>query len=187
MTERILPNPERLHDLLSYDPETGKLFWKNRPVNIFSDTNLRSAEHSCAIWNARYAGKEAFTSINDKGYLHGRIFTKDVLAHRVAIALHSGYWPKNFVDHVNGIRTDNRISNIRLATRSENNRNRAYGNNTPGGRKGVYRSAKTKNWRSYININGVQKFLGLFDTEESAHAAYCEAAKKYHGEFARTE
>lgn len=187
MTKKILPTPEQLRELLTYDPETGKLFWKPRPVEMFRDTPQRVAGHSCAIWNARYAGREAFTCLNDKGYLHGRIFGRDVLAHRAAFALHTGQWPDQWVDHENGIKTDNRATNIRAATPSQNNSNRAYGHNTPGGMKGAYLSGRTNMWRSYIGIDGRQKFLGLFATADLAHAAYCEAAKKYHGEFARAK
>lgn len=139
-------------------------------------------------WNTKYAGKEAFTAIGNHGYLTGSVNDKMYTAHRVIWAIVYGEWPEHQIDHVNAIRTDNRISNLREATQQENNRNLRISKANSSGFKGVSWHSKTGKWVSYIrDSNGERKHLGLFATPESAHAAFCDAARKYHGEFARFE
>jgi hypothetical protein len=86
------------------------------------------------------------------------------------------------VDHINGNGLDNRRSNLRLATVAENNRNANKSMKPVSGLKGAY--PIRDRWRSYICIDRKQIYLGEYDTAREAHVAYCEAAKKYHGEFA---
>lgn len=88
-----------------------------------------------------------------------------------------------YIDHINGNGLDNRRSNLRICTHSENMRNCKLYINNKSGYKGVgFHNGK---WRARININKKSVFLGHFDTAEEAHAAYCEAATRLHGEFAR--
>lgn len=182
MAERILPTPEQLRELLRYEPDTGRLFWKERPREMFK------SEQSHAAWNTRYAGREAFTATGNHGYRTGSVNNKMYTAHRVIWAIVYGDWPENQIDHANAIRTDNRISNLRDATQQENNRNLRLTKANTSGFKGVSWHAGTGKWRSSIKTNnGEGVHLGLFATPESAHAAFCEAARKYHGEFARFE
>lgn len=181
MAERIVPTPEQLRELLRYDPDTGKLFWKERPAVDFKNSRL------CNSWNARFAGKEAFTADNGKGYLCSFIFKMPMKAHRVAWAIHYGEWPPGHIDHINRIKSDNRISNLRIATIAENQWNTSTSLANTSGLKGVSWSASQKKWRARISVRGVMVWLGYFESKDEAHAAYCEAAKKYHGEFARTE
>lgn len=88
------------------------------------------------------------------------------------------------VDHINGDKLDNRRRNLRLANSSNNLSNVGKRKNNTSGFKGVYYNRKAKAWVASIKLMGRSIFLGNFDTPEKAHAAYCEAAKKYHGEFA---
>lgn len=111
---------------------------------------------------------------------------KTVRLHRVIMERMLGKpIPSNVeIDHINGNGLDNRRGNLRLASKSQNSKNRPlYANNTSG-YKGVSWAKTVKKWRAEIRVNGQGIYLGIFDTPEEAHAAYCEAAKKYHGEFA---
>lgn len=183
MATRILPTPEQLRELLTYDPETGKLFWMERPVSMFNGERELSANK----WNSRFAGREAFTCVLDSGYRTGLVFRKAYKAHRVAWAIFHGRWPRGQIDHVNGDKQDNRIINLREASQSENKRNTAIYRNNTSGYKGVCWHRATGKWISQIGLGGKQIRLGYFNDPAEAHAAYCEAAKKYHGEFARTK
>lgn len=181
MTKRSLPTPEELRQLLRYEPETGKLYWKPRPAIMFDEIR------HCNIWNARYANKEAFTSVKGSGYRHGRVNYKPLLAHRVIWAMVHSRWPEAQIDHVDNDRLNNRIGNLRESTHAENMRNQCNRKTNKSGYKGVHWDSRDKAFRAQISYEGKKIFLGYHATAEAAHAAYCEAAKKYHGEFARTE
>src|SRR5690554_1648894 len=181
MTKRSLPSPEELRQRLTYESETGRLFWKERPLSDFKNSRL------CNSWNKQFSGKEAFTADNGKGYRCSFAFKTPMKAHRVAWAIYYGEWPRGHIDHINGVKSDNRISNLRIATISENQWNMPRKPDSHSGYKGVTWSKVRNMWRSRISVNGKSIWLGYHSTPEQAHAAYCEAAKKYHGEFARTE
>jgi HNH endonuclease/AP2 domain len=89
------------------------------------------------------------------------------------------------VDHINGVRHDNRPSNLRPATQSENLANTRLRSNNTSGLKGASFHKQAGRWRAAIRIDGRQRHLGLFDTPEEAHAAYVRAARELFGEFAR--
>jgi hypothetical protein len=89
------------------------------------------------------------------------------------------------VDHVDGDGLNNRRSNLRIATRAENNRNAAVRKDNTSGFKGVHWHKGDGRWQAQIRVAGKRIRLGAFDTPEAAHAAYCEAAARYHGAFAR--
>lgn len=180
MTKRSLPTPEELRQLLRYEPETGKLYWKPRPASMFKNKQAYGA------WNTKYAGEEAFTAIDDSGYRRGSVFDRRYWAHRVIWAIHYGEWPEDQIDHVDNDGLNNRLSNLREATASENQRNQGARKTNKSGYKGVSWHSRDKAFHAQISVDGKQISLGLHATAEAAHAAYCEAAKKYHGEFART-
>ena len=180
-----LISPDVLRQLLDYSPETGELFWKRRSSEWFSEVGGQTAEHICRRWNSRFAGKEAFSGCNGYGYRRGRIFYQSYLAHRVIWAMWHGSWPAADIDHINLDRSDNRISNLRAATRSENNYNTGPKSNNTSGYKGVSLRKDNSKWGAEIQVRGKRQRLGCFDTPEEAHAAYCAAAERLHGEFAR--
>lgn len=91
------------------------------------------------------------------------------------------------VDHINHDSLDNRLSNLRLCTKAENRRNSRKPLNSTAPYKGISYDKQLGKWRSQILANGKRIWLGVYDTPEEAHAAYCEAAKQYFGEFARFE
>ena len=90
-----------------------------------------------------------------------------------------------FVDHINGDGLDNRRANLRIATASQNQHNKRKYNNNKSGFKGVSWHNSGKKWCAQIRLNGKSIYLGLFDNPEDAHAAYCEASSKIHGEYGR--
>lgn len=169
---------EELRKLLRYEPETGRLFWLPRPVGMFKAKG--------ETWNARFAGKEAFTAIQQDGYKIGKVFGRVLLAHRVIWALVTGEWPKNELDHRNRQGSDNRWANLREATRSENSRNTGVRSDSISGIKGVRWNKSANKWVAEIKANGDRIYLGCFDTPEEAGASYDAAAKRHHGDFART-
>jgi hypothetical protein len=94
---------------------------------------------------------------------------------------------QEFADHISGDTLDNRRSNLRLATRAENNQNAKRRKDNKTGYKGVSFRPDLGTWRARINVDNHSIFLGQFKTPEAAYAAYCDAAKKYHGAFARLD
>lgn len=187
MAKRIVPTPEQLRELLSYEAETGKLYWKERRQELFKDAPCNPRSALCRKWNDRYAGKEALANVGTPGYLRGAIFDTGVMAHRVIWAMVYGFWSEKQIDHINGVKTDNRIENLREASSSENKFNRGAQSNNTSGFKGVDWSKSNKKWRARIGVNRKVINLGAYATPELAYAAYCEAAKKYHGEFCRNK
>lgn len=163
-----------LRAALRYDEETGTIWWRHR------DDCPRK-------WNTRYAHTQAFNTLHGRGYLIGAINGRLFPSHRIVWAMHYGKWPDGEIDHINGVKTDNRIGNLRTATRSENEWNKGKQTNNTSGLKGVSFCKRTGRWQAQIQHKGKQIHLGRFTTPEDAHAAYCEASKKYHGEYSRTE
>ncbi|MHC2481555.1 HNH endonuclease signature motif containing protein [Rhizobium leguminosarum] len=153
--------------LLKYDSETGKLYWLERPVEMFSDAFLGS-EWSAKKWNTRYAGKEAFTALDGGGYHYGQIFKRPHRAHRVGWLLHTGFWPEHQIDHINGVRTDNRIANLRDVTHAENNKNNCLRSDNYSGHPGVGWCNKRKMWRARIMELGRETHIGYFTDFDTA-------------------
>lgn len=104
-----------------------------------------------------------------------------VLMHRYICGLE--YGDRRIVDHINGNQLDNRRSNLRVCTPAENMQNRRLNKNSTSGLKGVTWNRQCGKWHAQIRVNGKRLYLGLHDTPEMAHLAYCEAAMKLHGEF----
>ena len=172
-----LPNPELLRKLLRYEPDTGKLFWRERDVDMFSD-GKHSAAHNCASWNSRYANREAFTAYFTNDYKHGCIFGSHYLAHRVIWAMMHDEWPDT-IDHINGVPSDNRIKNLRSVSQSENCRNAKRPSNNKSGVCGVCWHKQKNKWAAQIKAGGKQKNLGYFDDFDDAVAARKKAEIKY--------
>lgn len=125
------------------------------------------------------AGEYAGT-IQNHGYLVISIDKRRYMAHRLAWFYVNGTWPKGDLDHINGDKLDNRISNLREATRKQNMQNvRRHKHNTSG-HKGVAWHPQRNKWRAYIFDSYRQIHLGLFDSKEAAFAARLKAEKQYH-------
>ena len=169
MAHKALPTPEVLRQLVKYDPMTGHFEWLPRSGDV--------------AWTNRFAHRPAFTCKTPRGYLTGTINYVGVLAHRAAWAYVKGEWPQLGIDHINRQPWDNRISNLRLATPSENQRNRRVKAATSSYR-GVSWNSVHRHWRAQIKVHGRITVLGNFRNEEEAARAYDAAAPRLHGEFA---
>lgn len=160
------PRPELLQILLDYDPETGSLHWRKRDRTMFSNCPLRPAHEVRDRWNTKNAGRPALTTLTHNGYMFGTLFGRSVRAHHVIWAMMTGKWPTAQIDHINGIRTDNRWANLRQVQPSENSQNMCLPGNNTSGRIGVSRGRR--GWQAYINRNRKRVSLGDFATFEEA-------------------
>lgn len=182
MAKKPIPTPEQLRQLLRYEPETGKMFWRERSPDCIDAADDFVRRKICRNWNARLAGKEAFTSLKD-GYRVGAIGNRPFRAHRVIWAIAYGEWPGGEIDHIDCNRTNNRISNLREATRSQNAHN--YGGRGRSAFRGVGWDGRNKKWQAQIFINGKQTKIGRFTSEVEAAVAYDKAAREQFKDYAR--
>lgn len=172
MSGSILPSIDTLRRMLIYDDSTGQLFWR--------ESNL----HPQRI-RTRLVGRPA-GGMGSKGYLSVCIHGKQLRVHRVVWAFIYGTWPPTGIDHKNGNTADNRVENLRLASPSQNGMNAQKKSSARTSTlKGVAWNKRKKKFEGRITFEGRRYFLGLFDAEADCHAAYCEAAKRLAGEFAR--
>lgn len=162
-----------LREIIAHDAQSGKMWWKPRPTAMFPN-GKRAPAGLAASFNTRFAGTPALDCLDKTtGYLCGNIFAKRYQAHRVLWALEHGEWPEADIDHINGIRHDNRMENLRAASRSENMRNVRLRDQNTSGVTGVYWGADRNKWRAEIQHGGRGIKLGSFDTlEEAATARY---------------
>lgn len=176
MANGPLPDQATLLKLLRYDPETGKLYWRSRQVEMFSRTSNPAAR--CAGFNSAYADREAFTA-SHKGYrIGGLLGLTSLRAHRVIWCMVHGYWPDQ-IDHINQDRSDNRLTNLREVGREENARNARLSARNRSGRIGVYWSPRRRQWRAKIRHDGKYVELGFFRDFDEACAARAEAERAY--------
>lgn len=156
---------DKLKQRLWYRPETGDFYWRIAPTN------------SMQPWQK--AG-----SPSTKGYVQIMVCAHKYPAHQLAWLYVHGVMPDH-VDHINQIKTDNSICNLRLATQSQNNMNKKAQSNNKTGLKGVYLYKKNMKYTAAIKANGKRHYLGYFDTPEEAHQAYIKESGELHGQFAR--
>lgn len=160
------PTVQRLHELLTYDSFTGELRWK------IDRGGCKGAK----------AGDLAGTVRKD-GYVVISIDSSPCLGQRIAWAMMTGQWPVLIVDHIDLNPSNNRWSNLRLATGVQSIANRKTPSTNTSGVRGV----RERNGRflAQIRINGKAKFLGSYSTMTEAKDAYDTAYKAAHKEFAR--
>lgn len=174
------------NQLLSYDPNTGVLYWKARDISLFSDDSRHPQHVIQSRWNTRYAGTKALTGTAAKGYKAGSMLNKRVYAHRIIFLLAHGRWP-NEIDHINGVITDNRLDNLRDVSRTDNMRNLCRNSRNVSGVSGVRNRSDCNRWVASIQVAGRDKHLGLFQTFEQAVAArkQAETALGFHKNHGR--
>lgn len=176
MANRADITAEVCRQLLDYDPETGVLRWKHRDALMFSACGRWSAFDKAAAWNARHAGRPALTA-NSAGYRVGSILNIMSRAHVVAWMISYGVKPI-LIDHINGDRSDNRLSNPRNVDATGNSRNTARQARNRSGSTGVRQRPNGK-WEANIGIAGRFKFIGHFETFAEASDARKRAAAEH--------
>ena len=155
---------QRLRELLYYNPETGRFTWR---------VSRRGS--------AARAGQEVLERVNDNGYALVGVDRCSHRAHRLVWLHVHGVWPVKFIDHINGVRTDNRLANLREATNAENLQNLRYAkSHSSHGFLGVTYSKTNSRWIGQITRDGQHFYLGSFKTVEEARAAYIGAKKVLH-------
>jgi hypothetical protein len=164
MGKRILPL-EIILSKLDYDPQTGFFTWKKTTRRFKAGTRANA--------------------ISDCGYHVINLDGKRYQSHRLAWQIIYKTIPEHEIDHINGNKLDNRICNLRLATRAENQRNVKLRKDNTSGYKGVCLDKSKNKWKAQASIAGVLKHLGLFETPELAATAYKNFTKLNHGEFYR--
>lgn len=157
---------ERLKELLRYDESTGIFTWK-------MSTSNRAPVGSVA------------GGLSSNGYLYIKLDGVSYSAHRLAWFYVRGVWPEDKTDHRDLDRRNNRISNLRPATSSENTCNSKLRSTNKSGLKGVCWLSRKQKWLATITKDRRQYFLGYFSEKEPAHEAYLRAANSLHGEFCR--
>jgi hypothetical protein len=159
-TDSVTQFAEAVSAVFAYDPDTGILCGRFDRI------------HSPAGTPIGYPDAD--------GYLHARVFGKQYLVHRVAWLLTHGEWPPGEIDHIDGDRANNRLSNLRVASRGENCTNRRACRDLP---KGAYR--RGNRFSAQITFQRKVIRLGVFATAEEAHEAYLAKARELRGEFVR--
>ena len=156
---------EMLRKLISYDPEAGMFTRKLPTRGVRFGANAGCLRHD--------------------GYITLWLCGRGYLAHRLAWFFVHGEWPPHELDHINGIKYDNRWVNIRPATRSENGMNKVCRRDNMAGLKGVAKNGP--GWSARISRDKKRIYLGTYPTPEEASATYSAAARELHGEFAPRE
>ncbi len=148
---------------VTYDPETGHFEWRE-------------------VYYPRRSGPIGWRHV--EGYICTKIRGRAYKLHRLAIFYMTGQWPPEQVDHINGDRSDNRFSNLRLASHGENRINAAVNRDNRLGVRGVRKTQRGLGYSARITKNGKQIHLGYFKTIEAAAEARRRAELELHGQFA---
>jgi len=152
---------DRLKQVFRYDEGAGHLYWVS-PA-------------SRSVKPGQIAGRKS-----DNGYRQIMVDNRRYAEHRLVWLWFHGSHPEHEIDHINGVRDDNRIENLRPATKGENQQNIAGARKSnPTGLLGVSYHAGRR-WRAQIRVDGVKHYLGLFPSPEEAHAAYLKAKERLH-------
>jgi hypothetical protein len=155
--------------LFDYCPETGALTWR------VSTNSFKKGVEAGTV--SRKEGCSSYKTI--------RVFGEPYKAHRVIWLIQTGKWPEKYIDHIDGNGLNNKWSNLREATPSQNSMNQKVRSDCASGIKGVSYDNRRNLWYAYIDVDGKRKHLGRHETLDEATAARMAAQSKFHGEFAR--
>lgn len=154
----------RVRELFGYCESTGNLIWK--------------ITKSAKAVAGSIAGSE-----NQRGHVNIQVDRRIYAAHQLVYLYHHGHIPTE-IDHVNQIKTDNRISNLRECTSTQNKGNIGLLSSNTSGYRGVSLNSRSRKWHAQIKIKGMQTYLGRCDSAEDAARLYNVAALNHFGEFA---
>lgn len=174
MAKPIHLSRDELRQLLRYEPETGKLFWRHRGPEWFRPDDNRANQ-----WNSRCADKEA-GYVHPRGYIHVRLPRSAIQlkAHRIIFYMVHGLEPDT-IDHIDGDPANNRIENLRAVTQAENAKNCRMWSHNKSGRTGVCWNKYWKKWNAYIIVGKRQISLGSSQSFEECVARREAAERKY--------
>lgn len=158
-----------LKECLTYDIDKGFFVWNERPEQHFNCLN------GYKIWNKRFKGKEAGHIKKTCGYRVICIDNFRYQAHRLAWLYVHGVEPSDNIDHINHIRTDNSIKNLRVASHETNSRNASMYKSNTSGVTGVHWKKNSKKWCARFRVKGVVTNVGLFDDLNDAEKAIKKA------------
>lgn len=147
----------------------------------FWSKSLMGGPDECWVWHSvkQSNGYGLFRPDGRRGKRVG------ISAHRYAYTITHGEIPKGMtIDHICNNKLCINPEHLRICTQGQNNRNQPKDKSNKSGLKGVFAHRDNSRWRAAIKVNGKPLHLGIFQTKEEAHAAYCDAARKHHGEFA---
>lgn len=171
---------DELKKLVNYNQHTGVFIWLERSEithrKYMSSDSRHSLSHSTKLWNSRNAG--SVVGSNSNGYREVRIKDRSYRLHSLAWLYCYGYMPQQ-VDHINGLRSDNRITNLRNVDQSINTKNAARRKDNTSGFTGVYFFKRLNKWAAKIVSEGRQIHVGCFDTPEEANKARKNELYKY--------
>lgn len=181
-----LPDVERLNELLLYCPESGNLTWKDRLATSFHDIPLESAYKAAKHWASRFSGKQAGSRRKD-GYVMICIDGVNHMAHRIVWKITNGHDPV-YIDHIDGDKGNNRITNIRDVSHVVNMKNKSLYKSNKSGVPGVEFHKRDCVWVAKIGVDGSQVQLGAFETASEAIAARIagEVMLNYHQNHGRS-
>ena len=151
---------DEVRGLLDYDPETGIFKWRV----------MRGGVPAGSVAGGTHC----------QGYVAIQFRGAPRLAHRLAWLHFYGAWPEGHLDHINRDKKDNRITNLRVVTPSQNLQNTGLQKNSTSGYRGVSLNVPTGRWKAYIKVGGRRKHLGYFATPQEASVAYLAAAAQMH-------
>jgi hypothetical protein len=169
MAAKKLPDIAYLRNLLVYDPDSGITRYSPSALTLSGKVHPSRGQQAGAIWSS--------------GYLMIEMGGSPWRLHRIIWAIVTGEDTSNEIDHENLDRADNMWDNLREAGHPQNQQNQRRRSDNTTGFKGVWFRTDTKKFSAEICCNGNRERLGSFPSAEEAHTAYCEAAKRLHGEF----